>query len=106
MVNIFVIKKDIGWDIFSLDYKVDCPINTILNEQSMKSYLRIFNFLWRIKRVDYYLNKIWIGHQKYYHIVEKNREMKSSFKKCYIIRTEMIHFVVNIFNYLMVFWMF
>jgi gamma-tubulin complex component 3 len=42
---------DKGWDIFSLDYHVDPPISTILTPATMKQYLRIFNFLWRVKRV-------------------------------------------------------
>ncbi|KAF9896463.1 Gamma-tubulin complex component 3, partial [Lobosporangium transversale] len=42
---------DSGWDVFSLDYHVDSPINTILTPVAMHQYLKMFNFLWRLKRV-------------------------------------------------------
>lgn len=53
-----------GWDIFSLDYNIDTPIKTLLNPDAMRSYLKIFNMLWKIKKVDYSLNKVWFGHSK------------------------------------------
>ncbi|KAG0033066.1 Gamma-tubulin complex component 3 [Podila clonocystis] len=43
---------DSGWDVFSLDYHVDSPINTILTPVAMHQYLKMFNFLWRLKRVE------------------------------------------------------
>jgi gamma-tubulin complex component 3 len=36
---------DNGWDVFSLNYHVDQPINTIFDDKTMHDYLRIFNFL-------------------------------------------------------------
>lgn len=51
---------DIGWDVFTLDYRVEQPLDTvILDRASMTEYLRVFNFLWRIKRVSYALNRTW-----------------------------------------------
>lgn len=51
---------DIGWDVFTLDYRVEQPLDTvILDRGSMTEYLRVFNFLWRIKRVSYALNRTW-----------------------------------------------
>lgn len=51
---------DIGWDVFTLDYRVDKPLDTvILDRKSMTEYLRVFNFLWRIKRVSFTLNTAW-----------------------------------------------
>ncbi|CAN6627622.1 spindle pole body component Spc98p [Trichomonascus vanleenenianus] len=51
---------DIGWDVFTLDYRVDRPLDVVLlNRQSMTEYLRVFNFLWRIKRVSYSLYTGW-----------------------------------------------
>lgn len=44
---------DTGWEVFCLDYRIDQPLNTILNHKAMNNYLRIFNFLWRVKRVEY-----------------------------------------------------
>lgn len=51
---------DIGWDVFTLDYRVEEPLNTVIwDHKSMKEYLRVFNFLWRIKRVSFTLNTVW-----------------------------------------------
>ena len=52
-------KGDEGWQIFSLEYKVGSPLNTILPPKIIGDYLRIFNFLWRLKRVDHILTSTW-----------------------------------------------
>ena len=52
---------DTGWDVFSLDYHVDGPISTVFTPQCKLLYLRVFNFLWRAKRMDYVLNQVWRG---------------------------------------------
>ncbi|KAI8983447.1 Spc98 family-domain-containing protein [Pilobolus umbonatus] len=54
-----IVKGDLGWDVFTLDYHVDPPINTVFNPLAMKQYLAIFNFLWRLKRVEYTLSASW-----------------------------------------------
>ena len=48
---------DAGWDVFCLAYKVDSPISTVFTEESLVTYLRVFNFLWRVKRMEYILSK-------------------------------------------------
>jgi hypothetical protein len=54
------VDGDRGWDVFSLDYIVeDSPISAVLTEKAIQSYLRVFNFLWRLKRVEYMLNECW-----------------------------------------------
>jgi hypothetical protein len=50
---------DAGWDTFSLDYKLTAPLDIVVTASSMQQYLRIFNFLWRLKRVDYTLSSTW-----------------------------------------------
>ena len=52
---------DTGWDTFVLEYKVESPINTVLDAQAMLSYQTIFSHLWRIKRVELTLSLSW-GH--------------------------------------------
>lgn len=51
---------DSGWDIFSLDYKINAPINTILTPEVIKGYLKVFNLLWRLKRIEHSINTSWI----------------------------------------------
>ncbi|KAE8231330.1 hypothetical protein CF326_g3660 [Tilletia indica] len=50
---------DTGWDTFTLDYKVDSPVNTVLDVRAMSGYQAIFNHLWKIKRVELALGSSW-----------------------------------------------
>ena len=50
---------DNGWDVFTLDYHVDSPISTVFTPAAMTSYLRLSNFLWRVRRVNWVLNGVW-----------------------------------------------
>ncbi len=49
----------IGWDVFTLDYHVPAPLDFIINKQKQKEYLKIFNFLWKLKRVEVELGLQW-----------------------------------------------
>jgi gamma-tubulin complex component 3 len=51
---------EIGWDVFTLEYKVDSPIDTVLDSESMEKYLKLFRYLWQQKRVELALNKGWM----------------------------------------------
>lgn len=50
---------DIGWDCFTLEYKVDAPTDVVVTEWGNKQYLKVFNFLWKIKRVEFGLASTW-----------------------------------------------
>lgn len=52
---------EIGWEVFTLVYKVDAPIDTVLDPNAMIQYQRLFNHLWKMKRVDNVLNAGWMG---------------------------------------------
>ena len=52
-------SDEVGWDVFCLEYVTTAPIDTILSEVAMNKYLRLFNFLWRMKRVEHALNHTW-----------------------------------------------
>lgn len=51
---------EIGWDVFTLEYKVDAPIDTILDPDSMVKYLKLFNHLWKMKRMESTLSQGWM----------------------------------------------
>ena len=51
---------EIGWDVFTLEYKVDAPIDTVLDPEAMVKYLKLFNHLWKIKRIEMTLTKGWL----------------------------------------------
>nr|POF01022.1 spindle pole body component alp6 [Quercus suber] len=50
---------EIGWDVFTLEYRVDSPLDVIVTPWASKQYLKIFNFLWRVKRVEFALASTW-----------------------------------------------
>lgn len=52
-------KGELGWDVFNLEYKVDAPLDTILDPLSMEEYSKVFKHLWQIKRVEYSLTHVW-----------------------------------------------
>ena len=88
---------DKGWDIFSLDYRVDLPISTILNQTNMQKYLKIFNFLWRVKRVE----QVFLSQIKSENQLHHLRSMSQHRLKFNLMRHEMYHFVSNLYNYIM-----
>lgn len=50
---------EIGWDVFTLEYKIDAPVDVIVTPFGSKQYLKVFNFLWRVKRVEFALGSTW-----------------------------------------------
>ncbi|KAH7149569.1 Spc98 family-domain-containing protein [Dactylonectria estremocensis] len=50
---------DIGWDCFTLEYKIDAPVDVVVTEWGNRQYLKVFNFLWRIKRVEFAVLSTW-----------------------------------------------
>lgn len=55
-------RFDFGWDVFYLDYAVQAPISAVISPSAMAQYYRVFNFLWRLKRVEYGLSSVWKQH--------------------------------------------
>ena len=51
---------EIGWDVFTLEYKVDAPIDTVIDSDAMTKYLKLFNHLWKIKRIESALSTGWM----------------------------------------------
>ena len=52
-------QGEIGWDVFTLEYKVDAPLDTVLDPKSMEMYEKMFRHLWQIKRVEFALNEVY-----------------------------------------------
>jgi gamma-tubulin complex component 3 len=50
---------EIGWDVFTLEYRIDSPLDVIVTPWASKQYLKVFNFLWRVKRVEFALSTTW-----------------------------------------------
>ncbi|KAF9969800.1 Gamma-tubulin complex component 3 [Actinomortierella ambigua] len=94
---------DNGWDVFSLDYHVDSPINTILTPTAMHQYLKMFNFLWRLKRVEYALSSAWRQQTTSARAFQSSpiQELVPELHQCRIVCGEMIHFVYQLQYYIL-----
>ncbi|KAM4859980.1 LOW QUALITY PROTEIN: gamma-tubulin complex component 3 [Thomomys bottae] len=84
---------DTGWDVFSLDYHVDGPIATVFTRECMGHYLRVFNFLWRAKRMEYVLTDIRKGHMCNARLLRSMPEFSGVLHQCHILASEMVHFI-------------
>ncbi|WWC87885.1 uncharacterized protein L201_002783 [Kwoniella dendrophila CBS 6074] len=85
-----------GWDCFTLEYKVEQPLNTILNQKSMLDYDKLFNHLWKLKRVESSLTQNWIRVTSSSKVYEKLPGLSNDWHHCRIVQSEMVHFLRNL----------
>lgn len=90
---------EIGWDVFTLEYKVDSPIDTVLDPEAMIKYLKLFNHLWKIKRIENTLSNGWMriagGARTFLRVPDLDHE----WHQIRIVMAEMIHFIRQIEAY-------
>eukprot|EP00042_Codosiga_hollandica_P042747 m.395902 g.395902 ORF g.395902 m.395902 type:complete len:486 (-) comp56402_c0_seq3:19-1476(-) len=91
---------DSGWDVFSLNYRVDGPIKIVFSSEVIHQYLRIFNFLWRTKRIEYCLSTVWSAQTTHARGLTRLRCMDGILHRCRLISAEMTHFINQIEYYL------
>lgn len=48
-----------GWDVFTLDYKIDFPIDVIIGPTAMEQHVKTSHFLWSLRRVAVVLGGCW-----------------------------------------------
>ncbi|KAI8622527.1 Spc98 family-domain-containing protein [Chytriomyces sp. MP71] len=92
---------DSGWDVFTLDYHTDSPINTVFPAQSMHQYMKLFTFLWRLKRVEHSLSVSWRKGMTEYSVYRGMNGLKQHFHLCSLVLSEMIHFVFQLQYYIL-----
>lgn len=90
---------EIGWDVFTLEYKVDAPIDTILDPDSMVKYLKLFRHLWRMKRVESALSQGWMRVAGASRTFLKLHDFDYDWHQIRIAMAEMIHFVRQMLAY-------
>ncbi|KAL8721949.1 MAG: hypothetical protein Q9225_001463 [Loekoesia sp. 1 TL-2023] len=94
---------EIGWDVFTLEYKVDAPVDVVITAWASKQYLVVFNFLWRIKRVEFALGSTWrrcmTGARGVLATVDS--ESGRDWKNARCCTAEMIHFVNQLQYYIL-----
>ncbi|QRV74099.1 spindle pole body component alp6 [Ceratobasidium sp. AG-Ba] len=84
---------EIGWDVFSLEYKVDAPLDTVLDPDSMRRYMTLFQHLWQMRRVDLALTQGWARLASASKTIARVPELASSWHQARIVLAEMIHFI-------------
>ncbi|XP_077240997.1 spindle pole body component 98 [Tasmannia lanceolata] len=100
---------DRGWDVFSLEYNARVPLDTVFTESVMGRYLRIFNFLWKLRRVEHALIGGWKTMKpnfiSSYLFAGQEGTVMSQFvsvsRRCQVLWDEMNHFVSNLQYYIM-----
>lgn len=110
---------EIGWDVFTLEYKVDAPIDTVLDPEAMEQYLKLFRHLWQIKRIEMTLNRGWMritgGAHTFLRIPGNvylfslaatslilfpcNEDLQPTWHRVRIVMAEMIHFIRQVQAY-------
>ncbi|KAK1239726.1 hypothetical protein MKX07_001180 [Trichoderma sp. CBMAI-0711] len=94
---------DIGWDCFTLEYKIDAPVDVVVTEWGNRQYLKVFNFLWRIKRVEFVLLSTWrecmTGSRRV--LQSPNQAVVQTWKSTRGVLAEMIHFVGQLQYYIL-----
>ncbi|KAF2089249.1 hypothetical protein K490DRAFT_72063 [Saccharata proteae CBS 121410] len=94
---------EIGWDVFTLEYKIDAPVDVIVTRFGSKQYLKVFNFLWRVKRVEFALGSTWrrcmTASRQFLSAVEDT--LGRDWKRARGAVAEMIHFVNQLQYYIL-----
>lgn len=94
---------EVGWDVFTLEYKVEAPVDVVVTQYGSKQYLKVFNFLWRIKRVEYALSTCWrksmTGARGVLRQVDDH--VGEDWKRARCVVAEMVHFVNQLQYYIL-----
>ncbi|RDW58003.1 putative spindle pole body component alp6 [Coleophoma cylindrospora] len=94
---------DIGWDCFTLEYKIDAPVDVIVTEWGNRQYLKVFNFLWRLKRVEFALQSTWRKSMTGSRGVLQGADavVSQAWKSTRGVLAEMIHFIGQLQYYIL-----
>lgn len=94
---------EVGWDVFTLEYKIEAPVDVVVTPYGSKQYLKVFNFLWRIKRVEYALGSCWrkfmTGARGVLRAVDDI--VGKDWKRARCVVAEMVHFVNQLQYYIL-----
>ncbi|CAA0828217.1 Gamma-tubulin complex component 4 [Striga hermonthica] len=102
-----------GWDGVALEYSVDWPLHLFFTQEVLSKYLRIFQYLLRLKRTQMELEKSWASamHQDHSDFAKRhNKSRKSStsqqkrqrFRPMWRVREHMAFLIRNLQFYIQV----
>uniref|UniRef100_A0A3B3SNA0 Tubulin gamma complex component 3 n=1 Tax=Paramormyrops kingsleyae TaxID=1676925 RepID=A0A3B3SNA0_9TELE len=69
------------------------PVSVVFTRECMSCYLRVFNFLWRAKRMEYILTDIWKGQMCSGKLLKGMPELSGVLHQCHVLASEMVHFI-------------
>ncbi|RKP25210.1 Spc98 family-domain-containing protein [Syncephalis pseudoplumigaleata] len=92
---------DSGWDVFSLEYTVEQPITTVFKRSAMNQYRQLFQFLWKLKRVEHTLSKAWHRQMTSVHTLRQAAALEKELRYCNIQCSEMVHFIYQLQYYIL-----
>lgn len=95
-------NRPTGWDMFNLEYRLPSPLNAAFGTDDIcMKRLKIFRFLWKIKRVQHILSKTWRGITAASRQLRNVHELRSIMRAAQMLSNEMVHFVYNLQYYIM-----
>ena len=107
-----LVHGDLGWDVFTLEYKLDGPLEVIATAYAKRQYLKLFNFLWRIKRVEYALTEVYLNATTSARTIMKDlerengdsevfKQLHDTWQKARLLCTEMVQFISQLQCYIL-----
>jgi gamma-tubulin complex component 3 len=79
----------------------EAPLSAVFGGGIMDLYHQIFNFLWKLKKVEHALIESWRANMANQGEFAKLRGLKAICHKFNLCHHEMVHFISNIHNYIM-----
>ncbi|BEJ16140.1 hypothetical protein CspHIS471_0507450 [Cutaneotrichosporon sp. HIS471] len=88
-------RGEIGWDCFALEYRVESPLNAVLDARAMEGYARLFHHLWRLKRVETALTEGWMRVTAASRAFDALPSQDGLWHSSRLAQAEMVHFLRN-----------
>jgi gamma-tubulin complex component 2 len=92
-------SKDTGIDCFCFGYKINWPINILLNQMTMSKYQIIFRQLFYCKYVENFLCRVWIANNN---AKKFDHETSEQYRSAFTLRQRMMNAIQNLEYYMMI----
>lgn len=92
-----------GWEIFVLDYTIEdhSPLKAVFSTGIVRQYHRLFQFLWRAKRMEHIVTKSWTDLTFQTKVANRKLpEAVSLLHNCQLVLQEQLHFIAQIQYYI------
>uniref|UniRef100_A0A3Q3J3H9 Uncharacterized protein n=1 Tax=Monopterus albus TaxID=43700 RepID=A0A3Q3J3H9_MONAL len=90
-LDVRLLEVNLSWTTMWMDPSL--RMFQVFTRECMGHYLRVFNFLWRAKRMEYTLTDIWKGQMCNAKLLKNMPELSGVLHQCHILASEMVHFI-------------